>query len=252
MREKYINVMNAHAQAVIERGSADFAEKLEEIVTILNLEEEMLASYCVVADLQGKVYKEFAQMAIRIINKNLEYIYAAFILTQRGQYAAARVIFRNIYESLIILKTVSITDDQKLLNDWLDGKCINMRKRIFEKITSPKSEEMRVLWDDLCKFCHGTVVSGQWSYDYNEIKRSLTYNYIVLEMLLYMNYHALNRYVFTDGMKAMADRNIIILDDISLKERRDILRSKLKESKNSLSKEAQKVLTDFSRVWKFS
>lgn len=71
-------------------------------------------------------------------------------------------------------------------------------------------------------------------------------------MLLYMNYHVLNRYVFTDGMKAMADRNIIALDDISIKEKRDILRSKLKESKNSLSKEPQKVLTDFSKVWKFS
>jgi len=252
MREKYINVMNARVQEISEKGIVDFAYEIERIEEILNLEDLMLASYCVVADLQGKVYKEFAQMSIRIINKNLEYIYAAFILTQRGQYAAARVIFRNIYESLIILKTVSITDDQKLLNDWLDGKCINMRKRIFEKITSPQSKEMRSLWDDLCRFCHGTVVSGQWKNDYNKIKQDLMYNYVVLEMLLYMNYHVLNRYVFTDGMKAMADRNIIILDDISLKEKRDILRSKLKESKNSLSQETQKNLTDFSRVWKFA
>ena len=234
MREKYINVMNARVQEISEKGIIDFAHEMERIENVLNLEEEMLTSYCVVADLQGKVFSEFAQMAIRIINKNLEYIYAAFTLTQRGQYAVARVIFRNIYESLIILKTVSITDEQKLLNDWSDGKCINMRNRIFEKITSPKSKEMNGLWDDLCKFCHGTVVSGQWSYDYNEIKKSLMYNYVVLEMLLYMNYHVLNRYVFTDGMKAMADRNIIILDDISLKEKRDILRSKLKESKNKI------------------
>ena len=188
MREKYINVMNARVQEISEKGIIDFAHEMERIENVINLEEEMLTSYCVVADLQGKVFSEFAQMAIRIINKNLEYIYAAFILTQRGQYAVARVIFRNIYESLIILKTVSITDEQKLLNDWSDGKCINMRNRIFEKITSPKSKEMNGLWDDLCKFCHGTVVSGQWSYDYNEIKKSLMYNYVVLEMLLYMNY----------------------------------------------------------------
>ena len=37
-------------------------------------------------------------MAIVIISKNIDYIYASFKLTQIGQYAAARTIFRNIYE----------------------------------------------------------------------------------------------------------------------------------------------------------
>lgn len=252
MREKYINIMNARVQDISEKVCLDFTDSIEDIENILNLEDVMLASYCAIADLQGKVNSEFAQMAIRIMHKNLEYIYVSFVLTQRGQYAAARVIFRNIYESLIILKTVSIKGDEKLLNDWLDGKSINMRKRIFEKITSPKSEGMNILWQDLCRFCHGTVISGQWSYNYSEIRREIEYNYVVIEMLLGMNYHVLNRYVFTDGMKAMADRNIIALDDISIKEKRELLRRKLKASKNSLSKEPQKVLTDFSKVWKFS
>ena len=75
---------------------------------------------------------------------------------------------------------------------------------------------------------------------------------MVLEMLLYMNYHVLNRYVFSDNMKAMADRNICTFEDMDTKEKREVLRLKLKESKRSLSKEPQKVLTDFSKVWKYT
>lgn len=252
MREKYTSVMGRYMKIVTEKGNIDFADRIKEIEEIINLEDEMLAAYCAIAELEGMVLNKFTQMAVSIISKNNEFIYTTLILTKGGEYAAARVIFRNIYESLIILKTVSITNNQELLEDWFVGKSINMRRDIYNKITYPKSKEMNRLWGDLCKFCHGTIASGQHSHEYSTIKRALEYNYVVIEMLLYMNYHVLNRYVFLDGMKAMADRNIILLDDISIKEKRNILRNILKESKNSLAQESKKVLTDFTKVWKFS
>ncbi|MCI6630850.1 MAG: hypothetical protein MSH20_08625 [Lachnospiraceae bacterium] len=252
MREKYVKAMKVRAENSLQKGNVDFAVQIANIEIILDLEEDMLASYYAIAYIEGKTFNEFTQMSSAIINKNLDYIYAAFKLTQYGQYAAARTIFRNIYESLIILKTVALSDNQQLLADWMDGKDISMRKKIFGKIISPQSEEMKRLWNDLCKFCHGTVFSLQQSYDYNLIKTELQYNYVVLIMLLYMNYHVLNRYVFANNMKAMADRNICTSeDDMDTKEKRDLLRVKLKDSKHSLAKEPRKVLTDFSKVWKF-
>lgn len=251
MREKYTNSMKKYAENAFHKVNDDFGIQIENIRSILDLEENMLATYYAIAHLDGKILKEFTQMAITIISKNIDYIYVSFELTQIGQYAAARTIFRNIYESLVILKTVSISSNQQLLSDWMNGKDINMRKKIFEKIYYPQSEAMRILWGDLCRFCHGTVFSRQQSHDYNKIKTAVEYNFVVIEMLLYMNYHVLNRYVFSDNMKAMVDRNICTFEDMNTKEKREALRLKLKESKRSLSKEPQKVLNDFSKIWKF-
>lgn len=73
----------------------------------------------------------------------------------------------------------------------------------------------------------------------------------IIFILLYMNYHVLNRYVFSDRMKAMADRTIVLIGESSLKKRRELLRDVLKECKKNAAPEVQRMLVDFSKVWKF-
>lgn len=230
----------------------NYGEDIKDIEEMLNLEEEMLSSYSVVMYMNGKATHDFPIMAVHIINKNIHYIFSALQLTQVGQYAAARVLFRNIYESLIILKTVSITKNQGLLKKWFDGDNINLKRTIFRYIESPISVEMEELWIDLCRFCHGTIYSCQQITEYEYSKEKIMYNYILMKMLLFMNYHVLNRYVFSASMKAMVDRNIYLWDDpLTLKDKREILRSKMKEFKMKISKTPQRVLIDFTKVWKF-
>ena len=108
-----------------------------------------------------------------------------------------------------------------------------------------------ILWNDLCRFCHGTVYSIQETIKYDRVKRDIEYNYIVISMLLYMNYHVLNRYVFSDGMKRKADTWIHIEGEASIKEKREMLSEMFKRRKEKLRKEPARVLTDFGRVWRF-
>ena len=149
------------------------------------------------------------------------------------------------------MKTVSITDNQTMMNKWINGDEVNLRREIFSKIEYPQSEAMKTLWNNLCCFCHGTIYSIQESFDYDKVKYQIEYNYIVITMLLHMNYHVLNRYVFSEGMKAKADRLITIEGEIGTKEKRDLLRKLLKDSKNDLREEPKKVLIDFAKVWRF-
>lgn len=99
MREKYTNSMKKYTENAFHKVYDDFEIQIGDIESILDLEEDMLATYCAIAQLDGKILNKFTQMAIVIISKNIDYIYASFKLTQIGQYAAARTIFRNIYES---------------------------------------------------------------------------------------------------------------------------------------------------------
>lgn len=251
MRPKYTHTINTFENYCIEKGDVDFAEYIIDIEETLNIQDDMLASYLAMVYLDGIESEEYMLMSVAILTKNLDYIHNALMLNRKGQYAAARVIFRNIYESLIILKTVALTKNEKLLCSWIEGEEINLRREVFSKIVHPQSEEMKRLWNDLCRFCHGTVFSCQALFDYDKAKHDIEYNYIVITMLLYLNYHVLNRYVFSDGMKAQADRMIHIEGEKSIKEKRKILRDMFRERKNALLKEPRKVLTDFSKVWKF-
>lgn len=170
------------------------------------MEEELLTGYYVWYKLEGQLCKKIYPMSISIIFKNINYLYSSYRLTYMGQYAAARVIFRNVYESLIILKAISITEDESLMNEWLDGKDINMRRRIFQNVTEPKSLPMKRFWEDLCKLCHGTIESNQYSLGFNY--RENMANFVLIEMLLEMNYHVLKEYVTGKGDLASISRLI--------------------------------------------
>ena len=95
MREKYICTMEKYENQCIENGDNDFAKHIENIEEVLNLEDDTLASYLAIAYLDGVQWDEFTQMAVAIFSKNLNYVYTAFVLNRKGQYAAARAFFRN-------------------------------------------------------------------------------------------------------------------------------------------------------------
>jgi len=251
VREKYLSRMNTYENECLEMVENDFSEYIEKVEGVLNLQEDVLASYSTISYLDGAGWDEYVQMTVAILSNNLSNIHAAFSLTKRGEYAAARVIFRNVYEALIILKTIYITKNDELLNRWIVGGNINLNKEVFSKIEYPISEPMKLLWNDLCRFCHGTVYSIQEDFVYSGIKPHIEFNFVVIIMLLHMNYNVLNRYAFSDNMKAKADRLIYIEGEPDTKLKRDILRELLKLCKESLLPEPRKVLTDFSKVWRF-
>ena len=68
-------------------------------------------------------------------------------------------------------------------------------------------------------------------------------------MLVYMNFHVLNRYVFSEGMKAMIYRTVV--SDVPIKDKITQMRLLMKSLKEVLFPAPKRVLIDFSKVWKF-
>ena len=115
MRPKYTHTINTFEDYCIEKGDVDFEAYIKDIEDTLNIQDDMLASYLAMVYLDGIESEEYMLMSVAILTKNLDYIHNALTLNRKGQYAAARVIFRNIYESLIILKTVALTKNEKTM-----------------------------------------------------------------------------------------------------------------------------------------
>ena len=79
--------MKKHTENAFHKVNDDFKIQIGDIESILDLEEDMLAANCAIAQLTGRILNEFTQVAIVIISKNIDYIYASFKLTQIGQFA---------------------------------------------------------------------------------------------------------------------------------------------------------------------
>lgn len=248
MRQRYIAAMNKIERDIGSKNKECFLTQTKQIEGILNLEEDILISYYTIFQVKGCIEEKFYLMAVSILFKNINIIYSAYKLTKLGQYSAARILFRNVYESLIILKSISITKDEELINQWIDGREIKLNVQIFKKIKNPNSKPLRTFWDDLCKFCHGTLESNQYSVEFTYQQAQA--NFAIISLLLEMNFHVMNRYVASASDKSMVDR--LIEEGETLKEKQATIREMLKTQKKAYSPTMKGIIVDFEKVWKFN
>ena len=250
MRETYIDTIKKEERKARLKNKKLFSREIDRIESVLNYEEEVLMAYFTLYNMEDRLEDKFYAMAISIIYKNINFLYSVFRLTCMGQYAAARVGFRNVYESLIILKTISITKDKALMEDWIAGKNISLKTRIFKNIEYPNSQAMKQLWEDLCKFCHGTIDANQYSLEFNYNETSA--NYVIIEMLLEMNYHVLEEYVADPVDKHVVDQLLDVIPvKVSFKEKRVMMSNLFEEQRKSWGEGVKEMFIDFSKVWKY-
>lgn len=64
----------------------------------------------------------FSEIILSLCYKNLISLISAIKLIEQGFLGSAKILFRNVYESLIIGKMLGLTNDISLYNKWKDGK----------------------------------------------------------------------------------------------------------------------------------
>ena len=247
----YIERINQISREALLKSEEDYFNRNQKIEMIINLQNSMMHQCSLAMYMTGTELMDYRETAILTINKNIDYLYAAYSLTRRGIYGAARPLFRNVYESLIILKTISITKNQNLLNEWNEGKNLNLNRKIFKNVIYPISEEMSSFWNELCKYSHGSMYCSNQEIKYSKENIDIEYNYNMIGILLYLNYHVLNRYLYTNSMKQLVDRNCLYDDLLNFPLERDILRDEMKIIRKGTSKHARKLIADFCKLWEF-
>lgn len=245
----YVDILDSEEIKKEKLIQADYESDQNCIKMILDISFNIFKSYDAVLTVEGEIENEFYQMGLSLIYKNINYLYTAYKLTGIGQYSVARLTFRNVYESLIILKANAIKSDLGLLEKWKSGENINLKANVFRKVDSPNSRSMLNFWDYLCKLTHSTKYSIQTMFDYKKEEVDLNYTFILI--LLYLNFHVLNRYIANRSLDAKVDRLIITEEGSSLKEQRDGLKKAFSLIKKEHSKETRSVINDFCKVWRF-
>ncbi len=180
-------------------------------------------------------------------HKNMFLFYSSLELTKQGLYGPARTLMRTIYEGLIIGKYCSIHHDDTVFRKWSDGEYINVNSLIFNKIGSPATTEMRHLWKMLNQFAHASVFAQQIYIEYGSIKGEIESNFVLLDMLLDMNYHLLNRHWLNQTLVYYIKR---YQEDQTFGEAREGAKKLIKAARHSFSPASKKLVIEYSRAWK--
>lgn len=196
----------------------------------------------------------YTNILFSFIYKNYVTLYSTFDLTTRGFYGSARMLFRNIYENLVISKTIAITKDEVLRLRWENGSQISLKSQIFNKVISPSSEAMKEFWADLCKFTHATIDSQQMLFDYQNLKNEVAVNYAIIKLLIIMNYHVLNSYAANRSIQYYTAYAIDIAEGSNaFNEKKQNIRKQVDSLRKSLVNLPRQAAIDFTRKkWLFA
>ena len=217
------------------------------IENLLNLQYDVAEIYLSVVDFVRRDTDLLSVMLSAFI-KNLFAFYAAIDLTQKGLYGPARPILRYIFESVMIAKFCSVSQNQNLVQKWHNEDHINLSNDVINKIKTPDNLVFKDFLRPLNSFVHPTRSAQQIRFNVDNNWNEIDLNIVLLKILLECNYHVLNSHIVNQSfiylIKEYGDKE----HENGVKLKRE-LRKKLSLSKTSMPKEYKRVVHGFTQTW---
>lgn len=188
-------------------------------------------------------YSKFIEIISSICFKNLITITSSLELIQSGYLGSAKILYRNAYESLIIGKYLGVTNDETLLNNFLKGKQISLKKDIFNNLENSPSKDSIEFWDFLNKYTHYTSISQQ--IDLNIDEKEIDNCLCIIDTLLAMNNHLLNNYT-----SKFYNYYFNLYSQEYFKQQKEMIKNYSKICLNNLDKRCINVINSYKTTWK--
>ncbi len=249
--DMFSNDYNQRVDQIREQTLNKYSNELHEIDVLVDAFYEMYRTYYAIyyMDHGGQL---FHKIASGVLLNNLNYLMASKNLTIEGQYVQARGLYRNIYESLVMLKYASLSQDIELMEKIQQGMEVSLKRDIYKKVTLKNEcqDILKIFWEHLCKFDHFTADSLALPGSLNCEDEDFNMNYVIAIILLCMNYHVFNSYCFRGNMKEKSDRYIHVGKyEISPQEVREYCRKCYTEARREVSPFGRKIIRAFVSRW---
>lgn len=181
------------------------------------------------------------------LHKGTFLFHSVIDLTKRGFYGSGNVLLRSIFESLIIAKYVSVAPGTSVFDAWIEGDQVHLTNHVFNRIRSPQTPELLILWKALHKSAHATRFSSQVYLEFEEIKKDVGITLSIVQLLLCMNQHLLG----THFLQAPTIRYTRIYGDAeAFDEARADARHITKRVREGLTKSGRQVFREYCASWK--
>ena len=167
-----------------------YQEMFNHFKEIIDYELEIINLNFIVLDYKSNY---FTEIILSICYKNIISLISCIKLIEQGFLGSAKIIFRNIYENLVIGKMLGVTKDKELCNKWKSGTQISIKKDIFRKLIKTPSQESLEFWEFLNKYTHATVHSQDFYLDVDN--KEIANCSSIITTLLVMNYTLINQFI---------------------------------------------------------
>lgn len=208
--------------------------------TLFNYQLETINLNFIVMDYKNN---DFSEIILSLCYKNLISLISAVELIKKGFIGSPKIIFRNVYESLLIGKLIGVTEDKNYYDNWYNGKQFSMRKDIFQKLENKISEESIEFWDILNKYTHSTIYSQRFMLDIDNSE--LENCNAILTALLAMNYHLLNNFV-----SRYYDYYLNYYGGHYYKELKNSVKKSISYAIKMIDPRCKKVIKDYNAKWR--
>lgn len=136
--------------------------------------------------------QEHERITIQSFLKINHLLFTGVTLTIKGNYGAANILLRQIFEFLILGKYISLIKKEEVALRWLDQRQFDVYDKVIKLLEKPNKKNFHDFWIIICNLAHATTGSHQItlkaSNNINQIHESL----ILVLLLQRCNYHLLS------------------------------------------------------------
>lgn len=147
--------------------SKDFDEQIKIFESCVEKQRDIIFDYCTNVNFEYKVDKYSSLKGI--VYKNSITLHATLELIKMGYHSSAAILLRNVFEGFLIIIQVERYNDKELYKKFRRNRTIEPHKAIQNNPKIPKKikNEIKILWNFLCKKNHATTSTLQIAVDYN-------------------------------------------------------------------------------------
>lgn len=182
------------------------------------------------------------------VHKNLIALYASLQFTRQGFYGPARAVLRHVFESLLIAKFCSISQDSSIYKKWKEGDVIYLKNGVLKKIRSPDTEAFSEFWGLMSEYSHATIYAQQVSMNVQSDPDQVPLNFVYMCTLLDCLYHLMNRHLITSSMVYYTNR--YRKNDGLISDEKERMKEVLKLSRSTLLKRPKEIIKNYCAEWR--
>lgn len=246
----YYDQLCNRMKGCLRTNNSTFKDEIKSLKDFCDSIYELINQYRVFILCDGATEREL--LAYDSLYSNLEYLCIAVYLSERGQFAQARALFRNVYETLVVIKYISISNNDSFVERYKNDNDIRLRQDIYRNVTMTPNDKriLEQFYRDLCLFSHFSFYSNALIENMEQRKKEVAVNFEISRILLCLTYHVINSYCYISKYKAKIDRLIITRNnEASVAERRKKCRDTNKKIKKELNDRGRKIVYIFSKKW---
>ncbi len=248
--KNFIRYTNLLSERIGKRLHESRETELRLIEKLFNIEYEIANQYVWIMLNAPHIFMMPSKVDILLaaFHKNLLAMYSSLSLTKGGFYGSARIIFRHIFEYLMIAKFSSLSEDEKIYESWKNKEAIYFANGVLKKIKTPDNEIFKIFWNRLNEISHASRTSLQLHIDWDSDKEQIESNLVVLQIFLECNYHLLNTHVITDSMKW--NLNFYFSERYEkVKELKKDINELFAISRKMICKQERKIIHNYKKKW---